>query len=210
MAAPARRPARLPRAERRGQLLEVARVVFAAQGYAGTSMDEIAERADVSKPVVYQHFGGKQELFLELLDAEVERLRALIVEGIASTQDNRTRARSAVHAVFRYMDSPTSDHRIVFESGAEHDPEVAVRVEAVRAGIAALITQILAETTYVVGTTAQVVARGVVEMVLGAAVHWADRVERAGRPTAAKAAEAVENVLWLGLDAIPDRVDGAS
>lgn len=111
MAAPARRPARLPRAVRRGQLLEVARVVFAAQGYAGTSMDEIAERADVSKPVVYQHFGGKQELFLELLDAEVERLRALIVEGIASTQDNRIRARSAVHAVFRYMDSPTSDHR---------------------------------------------------------------------------------------------------
>lgn len=164
----------------------------------------------MSKPVVYQHFGGKQELFLELLDAEVERLRALIVEGIASTQDNRTRARSAVHAVFRYMDSPTSDHRVVVESGAEHDPEVAVRVEAVRAGIAALITQILDETTYVVGTTAQVVARGIVEMVLGAAVHWADRVERAGRPTAAKAAEAVENVLWLGLDAIPDRVDGAS
>lgn len=104
-------PARLPRAERRGQLLEVARVVFAAQGYVGTSMDEITERADVSKPVVYQHFGGKQELFLELLDAEVERLRALIVEGIASTQDNRTRVRSAVHAVFRYMDSPTSAHR---------------------------------------------------------------------------------------------------
>lgn len=60
MAAPARRPARLPRAERRGQLLEVARVVFAAHGYAGTSMDEIAERADVSKPVVYQHFGASR------------------------------------------------------------------------------------------------------------------------------------------------------
>ena len=60
------RPTRMPRAERRVQLMDVARAVFAEQGYAGAAMDEIAARAQVSKPVLYQHFSGKHELFLAL------------------------------------------------------------------------------------------------------------------------------------------------
>ena len=59
---------RMPRSERRAQLLEAAQAVFVAQGYHAAAMDEIADRAGVSKPVLYQHFPGKLDLYLALLD----------------------------------------------------------------------------------------------------------------------------------------------
>src|SRR5215472_14299817 len=65
------RGTRLPRLARRRQLLDAAMEVFVARGYHAAAMDEIAERAGVSKPVLYQHFPGKQELYLALLDESV-------------------------------------------------------------------------------------------------------------------------------------------
>ena len=66
---------RMPRPARRLQLLGAARDVFVAQGYHAAAMDEIAERAGVSKPVLYQHFPGKLELYLALLDESADRTR---------------------------------------------------------------------------------------------------------------------------------------
>src|ERR1700730_8247235 len=68
------RGTRLPRLARRRQLLDAAMEVFVARGYHAAAMDEIAERAGVSKPVLYQHFPGKQDLYLALLDESVDRL----------------------------------------------------------------------------------------------------------------------------------------
>jgi len=68
------RSTRLPRHERRRQLLDAALEVFVTQGYHAAAMDEIAERAGVSKPVLYQHFPGKLELYLALLDESVGTL----------------------------------------------------------------------------------------------------------------------------------------
>lgn len=201
------RPVRLPREERRAQLMDAARGLFAAHGYAGTSMDVIAEQASVSKPVLYQHFGGKHELFLELLDQEADKLWTALQAALAAPDTNRERAHATVHAVFRYMDSPGCTHRILFESGAEHDPAVHARLERVRAGMTSEVASILDGQTVVMGGKAEVVARGVVEMVLGAARHWADHVEKDGRPTAEETAAAVQELLWLGLEAIPDRDD---
>src|SRR5467141_4050381 len=65
---------RLPRHERRRQLLDAALEVFVSQGYHAAAMDEIAERAGVSKPVLYQHFPGKLDLYLALLDTYAEAL----------------------------------------------------------------------------------------------------------------------------------------
>ncbi len=68
------RGTRLPRLARRRQLLDAALEVFVARGYHAAAMDEIADRAGVSKPVLYQHFPGKHELYLALLDESVDRL----------------------------------------------------------------------------------------------------------------------------------------
>ena len=68
------RGGRLPRKARRAQLLDSALEVFVAQGYHAAAMDDIAERAGVSKPVLYQHFPGKMELYLALLEQSSDRI----------------------------------------------------------------------------------------------------------------------------------------
>src|SRR5690349_24954343 len=67
-----RRTSRLPRSARRMQLLQAAQDVFVAQGFHAAAMDDIADRAGVSKPVLYQHFPGKRELYLALLEQHVD------------------------------------------------------------------------------------------------------------------------------------------
>src|SRR5690242_15550612 len=79
---------RLPRSARRAQLLEAAQAAFVESGYHAAAMDDIADRAGVSKPVLYQHFPGKLELYLALLDKHSEVLEILVRESLASTHDN--------------------------------------------------------------------------------------------------------------------------
>ena len=97
------RPARLPRSARRKQLLAAAQDVFTAAGYHAASMDDIAERAGVSKPVLYQHFPGKLDLYLALLDAHLADLVARVRAALASTEDNRERVAASVSAYFDFV-----------------------------------------------------------------------------------------------------------
>src|SRR6185437_11151058 len=89
MATPNRRGNRLPRDERRGQLLVVASDVFVNRGYHAAGMDEIAERAGVSKPVLYQHFSSKLELYLAVLHRHVDNLVSGVQQALSTTTDNR-------------------------------------------------------------------------------------------------------------------------
>src|ERR1041384_3115317 len=83
------RGGRLPRSARRKQLLAAAQEVFVANGYHAAAMDDIAERAGVSKPVLYQHFPGKLELYLALLDTQAEALGETVITALAGTTDNQ-------------------------------------------------------------------------------------------------------------------------
>src|SRR6201990_1824809 len=87
------RPTRLPRSARRKQLLAAAQQVFVAQGYHAAAMDDIAERAGVSKPVLYQHFPGKLELYLALLDTHCDAMVERIRSAMDATPDNKERVR---------------------------------------------------------------------------------------------------------------------
>src|ERR1041384_121451 len=89
------RGGRLPRSARRKQLLAAAQEVFVANGYHAAAMDDIAERAGVSKPVLYQHFPGKLELYLALLDQHVEVLGEQVRAAMAETSDNKERVLGA-------------------------------------------------------------------------------------------------------------------
>jgi AcrR family transcriptional regulator len=77
--------ARMTGAERRHQLIDVARSLFAERGYEGTSIEEIAQRANVSKPVVYEHFGGKEGLYAVVVDREMSALLDAITSGTYSS-----------------------------------------------------------------------------------------------------------------------------
>src|SRR6187551_2758901 len=94
---------RLSRSARRAQLLDAARDVFAAQGYHAAAMDDIAERAGVSKPVLYQHFPGKLDLYLALLDVTCDQVIDNCRDALASTHDNKTRVAAAMAAFYSYV-----------------------------------------------------------------------------------------------------------
>src|SRR6266487_3568008 len=94
------RGTRLPRLARRIQLLGAAQEVFVAQGYHAAAMDDIAERAGVSKPVLYQHFPGKLDLYLALLDQHAESLVQAVRNALAQTTDNKQRVAATMDAYF--------------------------------------------------------------------------------------------------------------
>ncbi|MDT5186626.1 MAG: hypothetical protein QOI29_4784, partial [Mycobacterium sp.] len=85
--------ARMTGAERRHQLIDIARSLFAERGYEGTSIEEIAQRANVSKPVVYEHFGGKEGLYAVVVDREMSALLDRITSSLTRMTNNRSRLR---------------------------------------------------------------------------------------------------------------------
>ena len=140
------RGARLPRTARRAQLLAAAQDVFAANGYHAAAMDEIAERAGVSKPVLYQHFPGKLELYMALLDTHVDELIRRVTEAMESTTDNKLRVRAAVGAYFDFVDGESQAFRLVFESDLRGEPLVQSAIDrATDASVAAITTTITAD-----------------------------------------------------------------
>ncbi|BAS17080.1 fatty acid metabolism regulator protein [Arthrobacter sp. Hiyo8] len=115
------RSARLPRDERRAQLLNAALEVFVANGFHGAAMDEIAETAHVSKPVLYQHFPSKRELYMALLDSHLATLTDQMLTALNSTSDNKERVQAVMRAYYRFIAGDDQAHRLVFESDLIND-----------------------------------------------------------------------------------------
>src|SRR5690349_8970384 len=126
---PASEGARLPRTARRAQLLAAAQDVFAANGYHAAAMDEIAERAGVSKPVLYQHFPSKLELYMALLQTHADELISRVTGAMESTTDNKQRVQAAVGAYFDFVDSEGEAFRLVFQSDIRGEPVVQETIE---------------------------------------------------------------------------------
>ena len=99
---PPKRRSRLAASARRAQLVDVGRLVFAERGYEAASVEEIAERAGITKPIVYEHFGGKEGLYAVVVDREVEHIVSRIVEAI-SEGSPRVRLERAALAFLHYV-----------------------------------------------------------------------------------------------------------
>ena len=102
MATTPRRSRRLTAAARRAQLIDIGRTVFAKRGFEATSVEEIAARAKVSKPIVYEHFGGKEGLYAAIVDHEVEQIVSRMV-GAITAGSARERLERAVLAFLSYV-----------------------------------------------------------------------------------------------------------
>ncbi|PIE27391.1 MAG: TetR family transcriptional regulator, partial [Micrococcales bacterium] len=116
---PARQTAtRMPRArmtgqQRREQLLTVGKRLFADKGFEGTSVEEIAAKAEVSKPVVYEHFGGKEGLYAVVVDREIEYLLDAITQSLAAPAHPRLLTERAALALLDYIEQHTNGFRIL-------------------------------------------------------------------------------------------------
>ena len=98
--------------ERRQQLLDIGRRLFAERGFEGTSIEEIAAQAGVSKPVVYEHFGGKEGLYAVVVDREVERLTTITMTLLDGKQ-SRPKFEAAAVTLLRYIEDNADGFRIL-------------------------------------------------------------------------------------------------
>ena len=128
--------------ERRQQLLDIGRRLFAERGFEGTSIEEIAAQAGVSKPVVYEHFGGKEGLYAVVVDREVRRLLARITESLSGSHP-RELLEQAASGLLEYVEKDTDGFRILVRDSpvastsgtfASLISDIATQVEHVLAG----------------------------------------------------------------------------
>jgi AcrR family transcriptional regulator len=191
----------MPRGERRAQLLEAALGSFAAQGYHATGMDDIAERAGVSKPVLYQHFPSKLELYLALLDASSETMISSCRESLAATSDNRQRVEAAVSAFYDYVAGDNGAFRLVFESDLTSEPAVRTHVSRVTAECATMIAAVISDDTGLPSETSQLLAVSLVGMAQVSARFWL--TEDVGGLTREQAVALVAGLAWHGIRGYP-------
>lgn len=162
---------RLPAAQRRSQLLDTAVHVFAEHGYHATSMNDVAETAGVTKPVLYQHFSSKRQLFVEVLTDVGDALRDTIAKATSDAPGPRQQVENGLRAYFRFVEERTDSFRVLFGSGARRDPEFASFAQSVEESIA----ESIAELIVVDGQPAEhrdVLAHGIVGMAESASRHW--------------------------------------
>jgi AcrR family transcriptional regulator len=114
---------RLTAPARREQILDVALVVFARAGFHGTSMNDVADAAGVTKPVLYQHFDSKRDLYRALLDEVGARLLDAITKATADATDGRTQTELGYRAYFRWVAEDHDAFRLLFGSGSRRDDE---------------------------------------------------------------------------------------
>jgi AcrR family transcriptional regulator len=189
----------MPRELRRRQVVAAALEVFSSVGYHAASMDDIAVRAGVSKPVVYQHFPSKLELYLAILDAGIEDLIAAARTALSSTTDNAVRVRNMVNAYFDFVADDSGAFRVVFESDLSNEPAVRERAEAAEAELARLSADVIAGDTGLSHDEALLIATGTLGTVQVAALRWL----RDGTISREKAAEVVTSLAWRGISGFP-------
>ena len=131
---------RVPRAVRRRQLVELAEQLFAERGFARTSMEELARRAGVTKPVIYELFESKDGLFRACVDRAIERMAASIVEAFRSETEPEARLRAGGLAFLRFA----RDNRVAWDLMAMQG-RFADQAQAVRRDQAQLIRALMAE-----------------------------------------------------------------
>ncbi len=163
-------------------------------------MDEIAEVAHVSKPVLYQHFPGKRELYLALLESHLASLTELLVEALRSTSDNKLRVQATMRAYFQFIAQDSQAHRIVFESDLNNDPDVSRRLEAFNAHFADQIAGVISGDTRLSHLEATLLGRAMAGMAQVSARYW---LETDGSLDIDAASELVYRLAWRGISRFP-------
>ena len=192
--------ARLPRDERRAILLSAALEVFTAAGYHSAAMDEIADRANVSKPVLYQHFPSKLDLYLAVLDLHIDSLVYEIQKAISSTPDNAQRVHATIDAYFSFIENEGEAFRLLFESDMSVEPQVSERLERMTYDCAAAVSGVIANDTGLPKEAAMLLGIGLIGYTQVTARHW---LERDSKLTRQQAMELVENLMWRGISGFP-------
>src|SRR6201984_2922324 len=167
-----RRGNRLPRDERRGQLLAAASEVFVDRGYHAAGMDEIADRAGVSKPVLYQHFTSKLELYLAVLARHADNLVSGVRQALRTTTDNRQRVRAAVDAFFDFIEHDSQGYRLIFENYYVTDRQVSAQAKGSTQACTDAGVDLVSHDSGLEPHRARMIAVGLVAISVDSARYW--------------------------------------
>lgn len=187
---------RLPAAERRRQLLDVALETFAERGYHATSMNDVAEAAGVTKPVLYQHFASKEALHRELVEAVGAGLQHAVMDAVRDADGPRAQVENGFRAYFRWATHQRAAFRLLFDDrNAERELATAV------GDLESLVADRVAELIVVEGLSEderRVLAYGVVGLAESVSRHWL-RLDLGAGDDAESFADQVAQLAWSGL-----------
>ncbi|WP_051063002.1 TetR/AcrR family transcriptional regulator [Ilumatobacter nonamiensis] len=188
---------RLPATARREQILDVALDVFASSGFHGASMNDIAEAAGVTKPVLYQHFDSKRDLYKALLDEVGHRLLDSIAKATAEATDGKSQTHLGFRAYFRWVAVDNAGFRLLFGSGTSNDDEFTVSVAKITASAAEATAPLIAAD--ISESSRHTLAHALVGMAEGASRRL---VELGDDFDPDQIADEVSTLAWAGLRAL--------
>lgn len=191
---------RLSASERRAQLVDVGRTVFAKRGFEATSVEEIADRAKVSKPIVYEHFGGKEGLYAVIVDREMEYVVRRITEAITHGTP-RERIEQAALAFLTYV----RDQPVGFAILAQDRPlSSSTGMASLLNDVAERVGNVFASSFKAAGydpKTAPIYAHALVGMVTFVGRWWTET----RKPSVEEIANHLSALAWMGLRHLPRR-----
>lgn len=182
--------------ERREQLVVVGRSLFALKGFDATSVEEIAAKAKVSKPVVYEHFGGKEGLYAVIVDREVQSLVSSLHHSLESSQRPRVLLENATLALLDYVESNTDGFRVLVRDAPTDRTQGSF--SSVLGDVASKVEHLLAEQfdrTNINPNLAPLYAQMLVGLIAQVGQWWLD--ER--RMKKDEVAAHVVNLVWNGV-----------
>ncbi len=192
---------RLPAGARRAQLVGIAGRMFADAGYHGVSMEQLADAAGVSKPVLYQHFPSKRDLYLALVRDAVSEMEQHVRAALAGTADNRTRVESATAAYFRFVEDPR--FRLVF-SAERSDDAVHEEVAAAHRRVTETVADLISTDAGLDRASALFLAAALRGLATDGARWWSEHYD-VNRDDAVRLAS---QLAWRGLGSFGPRTDG--
>ena len=170
-----RRKKRLPASERRKVILDAALSTFVEYGYHGALMDTIAERAEVTKPILYRHFPSKLDLLLAILDQTGEELRDALLQPDPDEMDWHTSIRHSIRAYFGFVANSENGFRLIYATDLNVDRRVIERITQIRNGIIDIVANMIrsyTDTDIVSPQDIYVLAIMLVGMVESTVIHW--------------------------------------
>ncbi|HLS04003.1 MAG TPA: TetR/AcrR family transcriptional regulator [Actinomycetales bacterium] len=191
----------LGRQDRREQILSAGLDAFVQEGFHQTSMDNIAERIGVTKPILYRYFSSKLELYLAIVDAQTDKLVNRVTAALhAPALHQRDRVRAAFSAYFKYIEAEGASFRLIFESDVSFDEDLRERVERSNRLCAREIAQTLLSFTALSEVAAELLATALVGM---AQTTARTRLRDPRGVSSDEAIDLLTQLAWRGLSRFP-------
>ena len=183
--------------ERRKQLLEVARRVFGRRGYHTVTMDSVAREAGVTKPILYDHFPSKRELYLSLLEADLGNLKERLHVALEASPGNRERIRASFQAYFDFVDEHAEGFRLLMQEAVGGEREFREMVFRFRAEVLDEVTQVLVRESR--GNLDQKEAEDVALGLIGMVEMVAQRNPGAPKEERVRTLDTLVRLAWRGI-----------